>query len=208
MQKYNQYINLKYINSKYISTNIYFDDVVPERSPLNIKTLANSSWSIIVSWDPVPKIYRNGIIIGYKVVYYSLNITSAFRVYHNLTVPSTKRTVDIFGLKQANLYCVQIHAFTRIGDGTISSCVTIGTPKQGKLVFGFFSRPSLPFFCRYVIGKERVRPTVAKFVFWTLRHVKKNWVYCWFLSFFEGVSPIFFPPQKSKWELKMIISKQ
>lgn len=116
---------------------LIFFVIVPDKPPLNLKASANTSRSIIVSWDPVPLGHRHGVVIGYKVFYFSLNASSAERVHHNLTVPSTERYTHLSALDSATLYCVKMLAFTRIGNGNISSCVTVKTRNQGNILIGY-----------------------------------------------------------------------
>ncbi|XP_076627146.1 sidekick cell adhesion molecule isoform X4 [Colletes latitarsis] len=91
---------------------------VPSMGPINVEANATSSTTILVRWGDVPIEHQNGQIEGFKV-YYGANARSAFQ-YKN--IPSnTTFTTTLTELRKFVQYHVQVLAFTRLGDGTLST---------------------------------------------------------------------------------------
>uniref|UniRef100_A0A8C5N9E1 Sidekick cell adhesion molecule 2b n=1 Tax=Gouania willdenowi TaxID=441366 RepID=A0A8C5N9E1_GOUWI len=92
---------------------------VPSSGPTNVSAFATTSSSILVRWFEVPEPDRNGLILGYKVLYKEKDSDSAV---HFWTVEgNTTHSVQLVGLGKYVLYEIQVLAFTRIGDGRPSS---------------------------------------------------------------------------------------
>lgn len=86
--------------------------------PVNVEANATSSTTILVRWGDVPIEHQNGQIEGFKV-YYGANARSAFQ-YKN--IPSnTTFTTTLTELRKFVQYHVQVLAYTRLGDGTLST---------------------------------------------------------------------------------------
>uniref|UniRef100_A0A7N9AK39 Sidekick cell adhesion molecule 2a n=1 Tax=Mastacembelus armatus TaxID=205130 RepID=A0A7N9AK39_9TELE len=92
---------------------------VPSSGPNNVSAFATTSSSILVRWGEVPEADRNGLILGYKVVYKEKDSDTS----HNFwTVEgNTSHSVQLTSLGKYVLYEIQVLAFTRIGDGRSSS---------------------------------------------------------------------------------------
>ncbi|XP_063076857.1 protein sidekick-2-like [Engraulis encrasicolus] len=92
---------------------------VPSCGPTNVSAFATTSSSILVRWHEVPEPDRNGLILGYKVVYKEKDSDSALSFW---TVEgNTSHSVQLTSLGKYVLYEIQVLAFTRIGDGMPSS---------------------------------------------------------------------------------------
>ncbi|KAM7381296.1 hypothetical protein PAMA_012239 [Pampus argenteus] len=92
---------------------------VPSCGPTNVSSFATTSSSILVRWFEVPEPDRNGLILGYKVVYKEKDSDSAV---HFWTVEgNATQSVQLTGLGKYVLYEIQVLAFTRVGDGRPSS---------------------------------------------------------------------------------------
>ncbi|XP_062859555.1 protein sidekick-2-like [Trichomycterus rosablanca] len=92
---------------------------IPSCGPSNVSALSTSSSGILVRWSEVPEPDRNGLILGYKVVYKEKDSDSAVRLW---TVEgNTTHGVELTGLGKYVLYHIQVLAFTRIGDGRPST---------------------------------------------------------------------------------------
>ncbi|XP_076865315.1 protein sidekick-1 isoform X2 [Brachyhypopomus gauderio] len=92
---------------------------VPSGAPENVTAEAMSSTRILVTWGPVPDSEQNGNILGYKVLYREQGSETEPHVQvvkGNLTQSSLLRN-----LRKFVLYEIQVLAFTRIGDGHLSS---------------------------------------------------------------------------------------
>ncbi|KAM7387230.1 hypothetical protein PAMA_009714 [Pampus argenteus] len=92
---------------------------VPSSGPTNVSAFATTSSSILVRWGEVSETDRNGLILGYKVVYKEKDSDAAPDFW---TVEgNTSHSVQLSSLGKYVLYEIQVLAFTRIGDGKSSS---------------------------------------------------------------------------------------
>ncbi|XP_052426981.1 protein sidekick-2 isoform X3 [Carassius gibelio] len=92
---------------------------VPSCGPTNVSAFATTSSSILVRWFEVPDPDRNGLILGYKVVYKEKDSDSPLKFW---TVEgNASHSVQLTGLGKYVLYEIQVLAFTRIGDGRPST---------------------------------------------------------------------------------------
>ncbi|XP_039991071.1 protein sidekick-2 isoform X1 [Xiphias gladius] len=92
---------------------------VPSCGPTNVSAFATTSSSILVRWFEVPEPDRNGLILGYKVVYKEKDSDSAVHFWS--VEGNATHSVQLTGLGKYVLYEIQVLAFTRIGDGRPSS---------------------------------------------------------------------------------------
>uniref|UniRef100_A0A8D1DRC7 Protein sidekick-2 n=1 Tax=Sus scrofa TaxID=9823 RepID=A0A8D1DRC7_PIG len=91
---------------------------VPSSGPTNVSALATTSSSMLVRWNEVPEADRNGLVLGYKVMYKEKDSDSQPRFW--LVEGNSSRSAQLTGLGKYVLYEVQVLAFTRIGDGVPS----------------------------------------------------------------------------------------
>uniref|UniRef100_A0A8C7TUW6 Sidekick cell adhesion molecule 2b n=1 Tax=Oncorhynchus mykiss TaxID=8022 RepID=A0A8C7TUW6_ONCMY len=92
---------------------------VPSCGPTNMSAFATTSSSILVRWFEVPEQDRNGLILGYKVLYKEKDSDSSLQLW---TIEgNASHSVQLTGLGKYVLYEIQVLAFTRIGDGVPSS---------------------------------------------------------------------------------------
>lgn len=91
---------------------------VPSSGPTNVSALATTSSSMLVRWNEVPEADRNGLVLGYKVMYKEKDSDSQPRFW--LVEGNSSRSAQLTGLGKYVLYQVQVLAFTRIGDGVPS----------------------------------------------------------------------------------------
>ncbi|XP_066595112.1 protein sidekick isoform X2 [Prorops nasuta] len=91
---------------------------VPSMGPINLEANATSSTTILVKWGDVPVEHQNGQIEGFKV-YYGSSTRSPYQ-YKN--IPSnTTFTATLTELRKFVQYHVQVLAYTRLGDGKLST---------------------------------------------------------------------------------------
>ena len=88
-----------------------------------------SSTAIQVSWDTVPAIDQNGIIIQYEVEYNQTTF-SEVSMYNTTTVNSTTLMVDLTGLEEDVEYAIQGRAYTSVGAGPYSNVVVEKTQED------------------------------------------------------------------------------
>ncbi|KAL4834459.1 hypothetical protein H8958_003494 [Nasalis larvatus] len=91
---------------------------VPSSGPTNVSVLATTSSSMLVRWSEVPEADRNGLVLGYKVIYKEKDSDAQPRFW--LVEGNSSRSAQLTGLGKYVLYEVQVLAFTRIGDGSPS----------------------------------------------------------------------------------------
>ncbi|XP_053710693.1 protein sidekick-2 isoform X6 [Synchiropus splendidus] len=92
---------------------------VPSCGPTNVSAFATTSSSVLVRWSEVPEPDRNGLILGYKVVYKEKDSDSPLHFW--VVEGNATHSVQLTGLGKYVLYEIQVLAFTRIGDGRPSS---------------------------------------------------------------------------------------
>ncbi|XP_062537067.1 protein sidekick isoform X3 [Armigeres subalbatus] len=93
-------------------------EAVPSFGPLGVEANATSSTTIVVKWSDVPKEHRNGQIEGYKVFYGSAGRT---QVLHKAISNNATFTTTLTELKKFVQYDIQVLAYTRLGDGVLST---------------------------------------------------------------------------------------
>ncbi|XP_055601340.1 protein sidekick isoform X2 [Uranotaenia lowii] len=93
-------------------------EAVPSFGPLGVEANATSSTTIVVKWSDVPKEHRNGQIEGYKVFYGSAGRT---QVLHKTIATNSTFTTTLTELKKFVQYDIQVLAYTRLGDGALST---------------------------------------------------------------------------------------
>lgn len=91
---------------------------VPSSGPVKVEANATSSTTIVVRWGEVPKEHRNGQIEGFKVFYGAGNRGS---VLHKTIANNNTFTTTLTELKKFVIYHIQVLAYTRLGDGTLST---------------------------------------------------------------------------------------
>uniref|UniRef100_A0A8C5B5A4 Fibronectin type-III domain-containing protein n=1 Tax=Gadus morhua TaxID=8049 RepID=A0A8C5B5A4_GADMO len=92
---------------------------VPSCGPTNVSAFATTSSSILVRWGDVPQPDRNGLILGYKVVYKEKDSDRAPKSW--AVEGNTSHSIQLSALGKYVLYEIQVLSFTRIGDGRAST---------------------------------------------------------------------------------------
>ena len=87
------------------------------------------SASITVTWEPVPCMYRNGVITGYVIRYRELNNDSVSVE----TITRDKTSVfEITGLKPSTQYEIEVAAINSVGTGRFTN---FNTTTLGNVLF-------------------------------------------------------------------------
>ena len=110
-----------------ISSKPFFQE--PSAAP-NISLFNVSSTALKVNWTSLPRTFRNGILLGYRIFIWqksegeesSLNTTVGRRIF-------SKQFEELF---KWTIYCVKVAAFTSVGDGPSSEVQCIRTFEDGK----------------------------------------------------------------------------
>ena len=103
--------------------------LAPSGPPQNVsaESTGTESVGIVVKWDDVKPEEQNGIILGYKVIYWKDLIKRTVRVSDSNT-----REVEIIRLEYLTNYKVEVSAYTSVGDGPKSSVLNVTTDETSK----------------------------------------------------------------------------
>ena len=105
---------------------------VPNEPPDNVQAITRSSTAILVMWDPVPEIDRNGIIIQYQVEF-NQSTFNEISTSNLTTTNGSQLMVELDGLEEFVNYSVRVRAYTSVGPGPFSVAVVNRTLEDGKL---------------------------------------------------------------------------
>ena len=105
--------------------------LVPNAPPDNVQVLTLSSTAILVTWDPVQEISRNGIITQYEVEVNQGTLNE---------IPSTRLTttngsvlmVELGELEEDVEYTIRVRAYTSEGPGPFSATMVNRTLQDGE----------------------------------------------------------------------------
>ena len=100
----------------------------PAASPENVQATNISSTAIMVTWEEVPAIEQNGIIINYEVQFEPLQFTAKLTTG---TIDTTDLSVTITGLEEYVDYNISVRAYTSVRPGPYSDPVTERTSEDG-----------------------------------------------------------------------------
>lgn len=124
---------------------------LPLSRPGNITGEELNATSIVVRWSAVPKVLRKGIIIGYNVTCYSLNMTEIIQIIQILN--GSQLTTNIYNLSAFTWYAVTVTAFTSVGAGPESNATLIqsgiGAPDGHPLLVTGYNLSSTSIFVRW-----------------------------------------------------------
>ena len=83
----------------------------------------------MVTWETVPAIDENGIIINYEVQYEPLQFAN---VLSSASINTTNLSVNITELQEYVEYNISVRAYTSVGPGPYSDPVTERTLEDGE----------------------------------------------------------------------------
>ena len=109
----------------------FSDSLVPNVPPDNVQAITSSSTAVLVTWDPVPEIDRNGIITQYEVEF-NQNTFSEISLGNLTTTNGPQLMVELEGLEEYVEYTVRVRAFTSVGPGPFSVAVVDRTLEDGE----------------------------------------------------------------------------
>ncbi|XP_029948858.1 protein sidekick-1-like isoform X2 [Salarias fasciatus] len=101
---------------------------VPSGSPMNVTAEAVSSSKILLSWSAVPQAQRNGVILGYKVLYSQKDSEGPPSVQVAEGEGSVSLLLGV--LQKYTVYVLQVLAYTRLGDGPPSNPILLRTKED------------------------------------------------------------------------------
>ncbi|XP_066555690.1 cell adhesion molecule DSCAM isoform X2 [Amia ocellicauda] len=101
---------------------------VPSRPPENVQATATSPEAISLSWSTPPKEALNGILQGFRVIYWANLPDGELGEIRNVT--TTQPSLELDGLEKYTNYSIQVLAFTRAGDGVRSEQIFTRTKED------------------------------------------------------------------------------
>lgn len=108
-----------------------FSLLEPSQPPTLMAFHNSSSSSLRVTWLHIPPQYAHGVLLGYRVLYRSLNVTED--MYSVAEVGPTTLEVELENLYEYMEYGVRLMGFTKKGLGTVSDEEIVRTDQDGKL---------------------------------------------------------------------------
>ena len=104
--------------------------VVPNEPPDNVQTITSSSTAILVTWDPILEIDRNGIITQYEVEF-NQSTFNEISTSNLTTINGLQLMVELEGLEEYVEYSVRVQAYTSVGPGPFSVAIMNVTQEDG-----------------------------------------------------------------------------
>ncbi|XP_074628437.1 uncharacterized protein LOC141886246 isoform X3 [Acropora palmata] len=105
------------------------EEDVPSRPPPNVSAHNLTSTSIQVHWDPIPRRYVNGNLLGY-IVSFIATFHGNLRRWNETSVNQSTTTAVITNLRKYTKYMVAVEAFTSKGSGIESKSVPVTTAED------------------------------------------------------------------------------
>lgn len=127
---------------------------VPSQPPENVRAISITSDVAVISWSEPPRSTLNGVLKGYRVIFWSLYMDGGERPrgtgrhaggdgagltgavpaewgeMQNIT--TTRERVELRGMEKFTNYSVQVLAYTQAGDGVRSSVLYIQTKEDSE----------------------------------------------------------------------------
>ena len=132
----------------------------PGAAPQMVEAIAVNISSVRVTWRPPVERERNGVIVGYRVMYApdwarQQDDTGSDPPHDATTVMMTgsDRSCIIAGLDTWTVYRVWVSAFTRVGEGPHSDMIVVQTDEGGTLTL-----PERSFWTRNTTHTEFIKP--------------------------------------------------
>ena len=107
--------------------------LVPNAPPENVQAFISSSTAILVRWDTVPEIDRNGIVILYEVEF-NQSTFSEISTSNLTTTNGSVQVVQLEGLEEYVEYSLRVRAYTSVGPGPFSIAVVNRTLEDSELI--------------------------------------------------------------------------
>ena len=108
---------------------LFITFTAPANSPQNVTSLSLSSTIILVTWEEVPPIDRNGIITTYEVLYDPLE--SFGQLTHGVQ-NTTFLFLSLVDLHPFVNYNISVRAYTSVGNGPYSDGILERTLEDRK----------------------------------------------------------------------------
>lgn len=107
---------------------------VPSHPPESIRCAPLTSQSLQISWQPPPTHHTNGLLQGYKINFEFVADVVGMGNDEMDSRKTTDLTIVLSGLRKFTNYSIQVLAFTRMGDGVLSTALYCQTEEDGNLI--------------------------------------------------------------------------
>ena len=119
-------VPVHYLSFNTILTQAIVQSSVPAEPPQNVQATAISSTEISVTWDEIPGLDQNGVIIDYEVQIEALDFPA------DILLNTTDLLLVVTGLEEYVNYSISVRAYTSVGPGPYSDPVTERTLEDGN----------------------------------------------------------------------------
>ena len=113
----------------------YYYFLEPSSAPINVTVTAISSTIILVVWNEVVPINRNGEITTYQIEFTPLEDFGGRIGRDSVTMSSTSLSTNLTSLQEFVFYNISVRAYTSVGPGPYSSPEREQTMEDGKSPF-------------------------------------------------------------------------
>ena len=96
-----------------------------------MQAITSSTTAILVTWDPVAEIDRNGIITQYEVEFHQSTF-SEISTSNLTTTNGSQLMVELEGLEEYMEYSIRVRGYTSVGPGPFSVAVMNMTLEDGR----------------------------------------------------------------------------
>ncbi|XP_062407788.1 cell adhesion molecule DSCAM-like [Sardina pilchardus] len=101
---------------------------VPSQAPGNVVATPSSPEAIFVYWSPLPNDTLNGVLLGYRVIFWANLADGELGEIRNITTLQPRLELD--GLEKFTNYSIQVLASTQAGDGVRSGQIFARTKED------------------------------------------------------------------------------
>ena len=106
-----------------------------------------------MTWGEVPEGYVHGILQGYRVFYSEMTANRNIS-YLKVTTDPENRQLRVTELKKFTKYSLKVLAFTRKGDGAVSTDISVVTDEDGNYYSIVVSRMTPQGSALRIYGRE------------------------------------------------------
>jgi hypothetical protein len=103
--------------------------LVPLIAP-NLTIVNVSSTSYKLNWTAIPKIFHNGIFLGFHLQIW--NELEGIQTARNLTYKPAVRIIQVSNAAKWTIFCARISGYTAVGDGPRSAVECTRTFEDGN----------------------------------------------------------------------------
>uniref|UniRef100_A0A665U8E0 Sidekick cell adhesion molecule 1a n=1 Tax=Echeneis naucrates TaxID=173247 RepID=A0A665U8E0_ECHNA len=100
----------------------------PSGSPRNVTAEAVSSTQILLTWAPLPQAQKNGVLLGYKVLYNEKDSDDPPSV--QVAEGEGNMSLLLKSLQKYTVYVLQVLAYTQMGNGPLSNSILLRTKED------------------------------------------------------------------------------